>query len=315
MRKILFRILIPGTLFVPVFYFSLVAGTTQTPHSYPLVCRGSTSATIWFKPERRLVLKFIKGTAPAASGLSPGECSWLDRGVSAGEPDMLVQQVPEGADEQPAYKWVSELRDADTYWSFDVYNDGQGQLIVTGSRRKSAQLKETGQQPTPAMQEPVRTIQAPTSSLPQAPGPVRPRQTQDPRLQAEVELPLVRSIRPSCTTNEFATLVICTTKGDCFVSQHPCFPYQCDSSTKTCATSCADGGSCAPGMTCVDGKCVYPRTFCKDDHTSANSAGATRDCYNYSCDSWSGLCYTVCENGSDCAKGFSCNSDRVCVPG
>lgn len=303
MRKVLFRILIPGTLFVPVFYFSLVAGTTQTRQSYPLVCRGSTSATIWFKPERRLVLKFIKGTAPADSGLSPGECSWLDRGVSAGEPDMLVQQVPEGADEQPEYKWVSELRDADTYWSFDVYSDGQGQLIVTGSRRKSARLKETVQAPT-----------RPLEPLFQAPGPGRPRQM-DPRLQAEVELPLVRSIRPSCTRNEFATLVICTTKGDCFVSQHPCFPYQCDSSTRTCATSCADGGSCAPGISCVDGGCVYPRTFCKDDHTSANSAGATRNCDNYTCDSWSGLCHTVCESGSDCAKGFSCNSDRVCFPG
>ncbi len=286
MRRLLFWILIPGALFVPV-YFSLVAGTTKSSQSYPLVCRGSTSATIWFKPERRLVLKFIKGTAPADSRLAPGECSWTDRGMSAGEPDMLVQPVPEGADEQPEYKWVSELKDADTLWSFDVYNDGHGQLIVTGSRRKSARRMET--------------VQAPTGTV------------QDSRLQAALELPTVRSVRPSCTGNQFATLLICTTKGDCFTSQHPCFPYQCDSSTKTCATSCADAGGCAPGMTCVGGKCVYPRTFCKDDQTSANSAGETRDCYDYSCDSWSGLCHTVCESQSDCGKGFSCNSDRRCV--
>ena len=86
MRKILFWILIFGALMVPVFYFSLVAGTTQPQQSYPLVCRGSTSATIWFKPERRLVLKFIKGTGPADSALAPGECSWTDRGMSGSHP-------------------------------------------------------------------------------------------------------------------------------------------------------------------------------------------------------------------------------------
>jgi len=311
MNKILSRILILGTLFIPVFYVSLVAGTAQ--QSYPLVCRGSASASISFKPERTLVMRFIKGGAPADSGLSPGQCSWVDRGMSAGEPDLLAQQVPEGADERPEYKWVSELRDPDTYWTFDVYSDGKGKLIVTGSHLKSARPGATAQQPNRIGQEPVRPIRpAGEVNLPQAPGPVRPRQTIEPRLGADVELSSLRSIRSSCTANEFATLTICATNGDCFVSYQSCFPYQCDSAAKTCATSCRDGGGCAPGMICADGKCVYPRTFCKDHYTSANSAGAIQSCGEYACDSWSGLCFTVCSSESDCGEGSSCNSDGKC---
>ncbi len=311
MKKIHSRILILGTLIIPVFYVSLVAGTAQ--QSYPLVCRGSSSANISFKPERRLVLKFIKGIGPADSGLSAGQCSWVDRGMRAGEPDLLIQQVPEGADEQPEYKWASELRDADTYWTFDVYSDGKGQLIVTGSRRKSGRPRDTAQQPNRIVQDPVRPTR-PTGelTLPQTPGPVRPRQTMDPRLGAEVELSSLRSIRSSCTANGFATLTICATNGDCFVSHQSCFPYQCDAAARTCSTSCRDGGGCAPGMICADGKCVYPRTFCKDHYTSANSAGETRDCGDYACESWSGLCYTVCMSESDCGEGSSCNSDGKC---
>ncbi len=107
---------------------------TQTPQSYPLVCRGFRKPTIWFKPERKLVLRFKKGTAPAGSGLSPGECSWLDRGMREGEPDILVQQVREGGDGDPQYKWISDLNDPNNYWTFDVYNSRDGELIVTRSR-------------------------------------------------------------------------------------------------------------------------------------------------------------------------------------
>jgi hypothetical protein len=34
-----------------------------------------------------------KGTAPAGAGLSPGECSWADRWMREGEPDILFHQI------------------------------------------------------------------------------------------------------------------------------------------------------------------------------------------------------------------------------
>src|SRR6266498_3249321 len=108
----------------------------QAPETYPLVCRGSSAATIWFKPERRLVLKFKRGTAPAGSALAPGECSWLDRGMYEAEPDMVVQQVREGGDDDAQYRWTNDLNDPNNYWTFDVYNDRQGQLLVLSSRKQ-----------------------------------------------------------------------------------------------------------------------------------------------------------------------------------
>src|SRR5258708_18039088 len=137
MRRI-FSILIFVIFLSVAIYFGSPVGNSQTPQSYPLVCRGTPNAIISSNHEtRRLMMKFIKGTAPADSGLAPGECSWTDRGLLPAEPDLITQAVPEGADDRPEYQWASELREPNTYWIFDVYNDRQGQLVVTASRRKS----------------------------------------------------------------------------------------------------------------------------------------------------------------------------------
>src|SRR5438309_9779916 len=70
--------------------------------SYPLVCRGGGSLEIGIAPGvTRIGFTFSKGTKPAGKGLDPGECSWVDRGMHADEPDQLSQPVeqdmPEGA--------------------------------------------------------------------------------------------------------------------------------------------------------------------------------------------------------------------------
>jgi len=137
MRKI-FSILISVIFLSVAIYFGSPVGNSQTPQSYSLVCRGTPNASISSNHEaRRLMMKFIKGTGPADLGLAPGECSWMDRGLLPTEPDLITQVVPEGAADRPEYQWASELREPNTYWIFDVYNDRQGQLVVTGSRRKS----------------------------------------------------------------------------------------------------------------------------------------------------------------------------------
>ena len=129
----LLMLMVPLVVTLSVFS---TRGSMQAPETYPLVCRGSSAATIWFKPERRLVLKFKRGTAPAGSALAPGECSWLDRGMYEAEPDMVVQQVREGGDDDAQYRWTNDLNDPNNYWTFDVYNDRQGQLLVLSSRKQ-----------------------------------------------------------------------------------------------------------------------------------------------------------------------------------
>lgn len=131
-----------------------LADLKVVPPTYPLVCRGAadaalrtTDATVSAnpedatpdrKPERTFALKFRKAAGRASDGLAAGECSWMDRALNAAEPDQLVQQVSEGADSDPQHKWFTELRDPENYWTFDVYNDGKGRMIVTKARASAA---------------------------------------------------------------------------------------------------------------------------------------------------------------------------------
>ncbi len=147
MKTIYSRLLMLMVPFVVTLSVFSTRGSMQAPETYPLVCRGSSGATIWFKPERRLVLKFKRGTAPAGSGLAPGECSWIDRGMYEAEPDVLVQQVREGGGDDPQYKWTTDLNEPNSYWTFDVYNDRAGQMIVTASRKGGG--PDSGLQATP----------------------------------------------------------------------------------------------------------------------------------------------------------------------
>src|SRR6266545_2475419 len=131
-----------------IFAVSIVAAAqlcsvSVVAQSYPFVCRGDKGAVIEDDgPPRGVSLKFKKGSASAASGLAPGECSWLDRGLNAAEPNILVQPTRQlRADEvavSAEYKWTVDLKDPDKYWTFEVYNDRKGQLIITGSHKGNA---------------------------------------------------------------------------------------------------------------------------------------------------------------------------------
>ena len=148
--------------------------------------------------------------------------------------------------------------------------------------------------------------------------PPRPARQVDPNL-AQFELAQIQSISPSCASADIASLQIRTTTGETFRSHSSCFPYLCEAEAKTCATSCADGKGCAPGMDCVEGRCVFPRTFCSDSHTSMNSRGAKGDCNTYGCDPVTGQCRTVCTSSDQCnsAVGALCDipAKSCVIPG
>jgi hypothetical protein len=117
---------------------------TKTPRSYPLLCRGSESLKIAFTPSIRAIgFKFTRGIKPAGEGLDPGECSWVDRGMYADEPDELSQHVDDNWESldrgeggrllPPETRWYEELRSSRKSWRFMVYRQ-RSVLRVTSAR-------------------------------------------------------------------------------------------------------------------------------------------------------------------------------------
>jgi hypothetical protein len=61
-----------------------------------------------------------------------------------------------------------------------------------------------------------------------------------------LQQPTARTFHLSCTNSEFATIKSCII-GDpssCVLSHHPCYPYRCDTNTKTCAMACESIDQC-----------------------------------------------------------------------
>ncbi len=133
-------------LISPLFSGSSAA---RPPESYPLVCRGGPLLPIYIAPGvTNIGFKFTHSTKPASEGLLPGQCSWVDRGMYDTEPDRVSQHVEVGEPVKgapiwpetlkvhlnPENRWYEELHSSEKRWTFMVYNDGLGQLIVTSAR-------------------------------------------------------------------------------------------------------------------------------------------------------------------------------------
>src|SRR6266550_6592607 len=148
----------------PVFSGS---GAARTQQSYPLICRGSANLAIGIAPgDGNIGFVFTRGTKPANQGLAPGECSWVDRGMYANEPDKLSQHVANGIQSlsgnlAPENRWYEELHSPDRYWTFMVYNDRQGQMIVTGARPN----EEMSVYPPARVPDEIKPTQTPTPDL------------------------------------------------------------------------------------------------------------------------------------------------------
>jgi hypothetical protein len=58
------------------------------------------------------------------------------------------------------------------------------------------------------------------------------------------------------------------------------------------------------------------RAYCPSVEVSRNTAGAENNCASsgYNCEQVSGLCYTSCSTGIECAKDFNCDGGR-CISG
>ncbi len=157
MKRIFLSALIGIGMVVVIFQISSGSEAAQPPEDYPLVCRGGGSLVTGIAPgERNIGFTFVRGTKPAGEGLAPGECSWIDRGMYAAEPDRVSQHVEEGSESlkvggtlAPENRWYEELHSSDKYWTFMVSNNGKGQLIATSARpNKTMDVSPTARVPS-----------------------------------------------------------------------------------------------------------------------------------------------------------------------
>jgi len=59
------------------------------PPTYTLACRGPLNVEIGLNFSPPVTMQFRRGRKPATSGVDPGTCAWMDRGVSDREPECL----------------------------------------------------------------------------------------------------------------------------------------------------------------------------------------------------------------------------------
>ena len=130
------------------------------PESYALVCRRGKGALFG---KDGVSFKFIKGTAKLGADLAAGECAWPDRKMSDGEPDVLLAPYTNSFSQNPSHR-------DEEYWTFRVFNDGRGRMVVTGA--------EPGRPPVPEDNsiEVKRDVKVPETKRPEVERvrPVRP---------------------------------------------------------------------------------------------------------------------------------------------
>ena len=128
--------------------FQLLSDTraARLVDDYPLVCRGTETFKLdppapcegcvnvtTDEPLKYVAFTFIRGSKPSGKGLAPGECSWVNRSMTADEPNQLIQEI-EGFGVGEKYEWMKELRSPSSYWIFSVHTS-RGRLWASGSER------------------------------------------------------------------------------------------------------------------------------------------------------------------------------------
>lgn len=115
-----------------VTFFVLMGVITNVPNnviaqeSYPMICRGGGAMSANANASGSIRLAFAWGPGANSSPPQPGQCSWLDRGARAGEPNSLVVSNDRGT---AAYLIQSMFGGGNFY--VHVYNNSAGGMVVT----------------------------------------------------------------------------------------------------------------------------------------------------------------------------------------
>lgn len=157
-------IVLVATERIPSKVETAFAASALMEQSYELRCRGgglkfnSATGRTSSSGEQMMnvTIDFAPGTQGAGTGkpnLNPGQCSWIDRGFRPGEPPQIhleivsfgqqaearhgspIDRSPTAAERYPdAQNLPQYLSNSDHYWTFWVYNTGQGYLQSTSQR-------------------------------------------------------------------------------------------------------------------------------------------------------------------------------------
>jgi hypothetical protein len=90
----------------------------QTQPDFPIRCRGARGMAS--SQGTMLVVTFAKTEHPAAQGLQPGQCAWLDRAMRPNEPAHIDVQLATPAQGRNGVAQIN----AGGLWTFWVYNAG-----------------------------------------------------------------------------------------------------------------------------------------------------------------------------------------------
>lgn len=107
--------------------FTTVAKPTVavTQQSFPLTCRGGGSLSITNEGRNNVRINFQKASGPVTAGIKPGQCTWLDRALRAGEEPILRDTGTR------ASTYVGKLVQDNEYVTLQVQNAGDYLRVTT----------------------------------------------------------------------------------------------------------------------------------------------------------------------------------------
>jgi hypothetical protein len=120
---------------------ALGAEQVLPPQTFRLVCRGGDRGELRFhftQATKTLFIGFLASTQPAPQGLTPGQCSWLDRGFRTHEPatichhgindfEVLWGDLADGTTtvsiNSGQIRYLNNIRCPDAFVALNVFNE------------------------------------------------------------------------------------------------------------------------------------------------------------------------------------------------
>lgn len=105
-------------------FIQAAAPAEATPRSYQLICKGGGAMVATIKSNGTIALRFSPGSEAGVP--QAGQCTWVDRGFRAGEPNLLSL----AGDRDGTTYLLNGMLSGDRFY-VHAYNDNNGRMVVT----------------------------------------------------------------------------------------------------------------------------------------------------------------------------------------